>query len=219
VKQKNDGFRLARCRNNGVRISVGDFLVFLDQDLVHTRNYLRTFQEEINPGRFITSMPVYLSEEVSNSLTEDKIVSGSLKEFVSSDQIKKVSRQYRKDYIGYYIHKLRIERKPKLRGGACGINRADFKLINGYDENYVGWGNEDDDVGRRLYQAGMHGFNPFKYDYPIHLYHEPFHVDKERVNLQYDAVRDAEVKSGDFWCKVGLDNTDKSDILEIKDLN
>lgn len=194
IKQENRGFRLARCRNNGVRASSGDFLIFLDQDLLHTKNYLSTFLENIRRNRFITSFPVYLSEGVSENLSEERLLNRSFEDIVDEEQIRDVIKQYRKDLFGYYFHKIGMGRKPKVRGGACGINREDFELINGYDENYIGWGNEDDDVGRRLYQAGIHGYNPFKYDYPIHLYHEPFHQNKERVNLKYDAVRDAEVK-------------------------
>lgn len=219
IKQINDGFRLARCRNNGVRESSGDFLVFLDQDLIHTKNFLETFAENISEKRFLTSFPVYLSEEKSEKVTENKLANGSFIEIISQQQIGDVKKQYKKDHREFFLHKFGIVRKPKLRGGACGINRADFELINGYDENYIGWGNEDDDVGRRLYQAGFHGYNPFKYDYSIHLYHEPFHQNKERVNLKYDEVRDREIKKGDFRCEKGLNTDDKSDILEIKVLN
>ncbi|MDP8232492.1 MAG: glycosyltransferase, partial [Candidatus Zophobacter franzmannii] len=41
-KQSDIGFRLARCKNNGVRESNGDIMIFLDQDIVTTKNYIKT---------------------------------------------------------------------------------------------------------------------------------------------------------------------------------
>ena len=118
VKQKNNGFRLARCRNNGVRLSSGEFLIFLDQDLVHTTNYISTFVETIHKKRFLTSFPVYLSEEVSNNLTEAIIKNGSLENLSDANQRQDVYKQYRKDLAGYFLHKFGVSRKPKVRGGA-----------------------------------------------------------------------------------------------------
>ncbi len=43
VRQENKGFRLAKTRNNGVRNSNGDLIIFLDQDLIHTKNLIETF--------------------------------------------------------------------------------------------------------------------------------------------------------------------------------
>lgn len=219
VKQENRGFRLARCRNNGVRNTNGDLLIFIDQDIICTENLLRTCSQNQNTKRFITSHRINLTEMQSELFTEDIIAGNRFMQLIEKDQLANLIKDYRKDKFYYYLHKISSVRKPKLKGQTHAINREDFELVNGYDENYVGWGNEDDDMGRRLYTAGIHGYNPFKSDFPIHQYHEPFHQNQERINLQYDAVRDAEVKKGDFRCKVGLDNEDKSDILEIKDLN
>jgi glycosyltransferase involved in cell wall biosynthesis len=219
VKQENKGFRLARCRNNGIRISKGDLLIFIDQDIICTENLLKTCSQNQSPKRFITSHRINLTEVQSERITEEIIGENRFMQQIEKKQLDDLLKEYRKDKFYYYLHKISSVRKPKLKGQTHAINREDFELVNGYDENYVGWGNEDDDMGRRLYIAGIHGYNPFKSDFPIHQYHEPFHQNQERVNLKYDTVRDAEVKSGDYRCRIGLDNDDKSDILEIKELN
>lgn len=219
IKQENRGFRLARCRNNGVRNSSGDYLIFIDQDIICTNNIIKTFIQSRRDKRFITSHRINLSEEQGQLISEEQIAENRFMHVIENEQLKNLAKDYKKDNFYYYLHKFSIVRKPKLKGQAHAINRKDFELINGYDENFVGWGNEDDDIGRRLYQSGVHGYNPFKDDFPIHLYHEPFHQNKERVNLKYDDVRDAEIKSGNFRCEKGLDTDDKSDILEIKELN
>jgi GT2 family glycosyltransferase len=45
--------------------------------------------------------------------------------------------------------------KPKLRGNNFSVWIDDVRAVNGFDEEYVGWGQEDDDFGRRLYLAGV----------------------------------------------------------------
>ena len=40
--------------------------------------------------------------------------------------------------------------KPKLFGNNIGIWRTDYERVNGYDENFEGWGCEDDDLRLRL---------------------------------------------------------------------
>ena len=50
---------------------------------------------------------------------------------------------------------IRDSRRPKLPGGNIGIARSDYERVNGYDENFQGWGCEDDDLRLRLRAAGV----------------------------------------------------------------
>ncbi|MEZ6318081.1 MAG: galactosyltransferase-related protein [Phycisphaerales bacterium] len=47
------------------------------------------------------------------------------------------------------------EHKPKVLGANFACTLADYRRINGHDETYEGWAQEDDDFGRRLYRAGV----------------------------------------------------------------
>ena len=93
VSQKHEGFRLAKCRNNGVRVSGGDLLIFLDQDLFLTKNYLRTFVEHQKENRFLTSYPIRLSKEQSENITEEKIKNYSFMEYLNKKQRDKKERK------------------------------------------------------------------------------------------------------------------------------
>ena len=42
------------------------------------------------------------------------------------------------------------------------IYKKDIESINGYDENYVGWGGEDQDIALRLVLAGFRGISVIK---------------------------------------------------------
>jgi glycosyltransferase involved in cell wall biosynthesis len=221
VKQKDDGFRLAKCRNNAIRIAEGDFLIFWDQDILATKNYIKTFYDNLREGSFlIPPDPVRLSERQSNRITDEMILKGDYGEVVTKSQLEKLRRLVWKDK--YYHFETRFIKKrgykPKVRGGIAGIFKKDILKIDGYDENYIGWGFEDDDLGRRLYKSGVNGKNVFDKEFPIHLFHPTNTTGEESVNLAYYNKRIAEIKAGDFKAVHGLSNPLGDDEPEIKRL-
>ena len=45
-------------------------------------------------------------------------------------------------------------RRPRIWGGNFAVNRDVFEAVNGFDENYVGYGQEDSDLRNRLVKGG-----------------------------------------------------------------
>jgi hypothetical protein len=66
---------------------------------------------------------------------------------------------------------LRDPRRPKLVGGNIGIWRSDYERVNGYDENFRGWGCEDDDLRLRLRAAGIRVASIAWWTNIYHLWH------------------------------------------------
>ncbi len=220
VRQEDRGFRLARCKNNGIRAAREAFLVFWDQDVVATKDYLQTFWQHRRPGRFLVSYPVRLTSQQTERLKEKDVRAARFDHLLKKEQVAKIHRQYRKDLFYYWWHKLLAphDPRPKLRGGVFAAFKDDLVRVNGFDENYQGWGNEDDDLGRRLYAAGIVGFNPFYREFPLHLYHEPYHQNGQRVNREYYRRRQHEIKKGAFRAEHGIENSLGEDAIQIMDV-
>jgi GT2 family glycosyltransferase len=220
VKQQHKGFRLAKCRNNGVRTATGEYLVFVDQDLIFTKNFIKTFLDHRKERQFCVSYPIRLSGDQTKRCTDAVVRQFNFDPILEKKQIEKIHRQYRKDRLYFFLKKLRLrEIGPKLRGGVAAINREDFQKVNGYDEQYQGWGNEDDDLGRRLYQAGIIGTNPFFHEFPLHLYHPPHHVDGRRCNQEYYQQRIQAIRKGEYVCRFGYEHPLDEDDEEITVVN
>jgi GT2 family glycosyltransferase len=103
----------------------------------------------------------------------------------------------RKSAFKYRLYNfLRHPTKPyKLRSGNFGISREDFERVNGFDENFEGWGGEDDDLGRRLRRAGARLESIVRHTYSFHLWHPrditvPDKV-KQAANTKYLWRKDA----------------------------
>ncbi len=221
VRQEDRGFRLARCKNNGILFARNDYLVFWDQDVIGTKHYLRTFWENRHPKRFLVAYPVRLSEEQSQKITEKDIRAGHFAHLLTRKQIDKIHSQFRKDLFYKWYRRLihRKDTRPKLRGGIFAVFKENLLRVNGFDEHYQGWGNEDDDLGRRLYASGVTGENPFYDEFPLHLYHPPHHQNGQRVNLDYYRQRQKEIQRGEVRAKIGLENRPQDEPIHVTEIS
>jgi len=207
ARQDDQGFRLARCRNNGIMAASGDYIIFMDQDLLFTRDYVKTHRDNAAPGQFLVSQVVRLSEEQSRQITDTMIMDSDYSAILTPEQLKENRAQFRRDGFYYYSRNVGYRtHRPKLKGGLASILKEDILRVNGYDEQFVGWGNEDDDLGRRLYAAGIRGRNPFRNDFALHFYHEPYHDNGERVNEKYYRKRVAQLSAHNYRCDHGIDD-------------
>jgi len=208
VRQEHRGFRLARSRNNGIRECSGDYVVFWDQDMVATRGYLDVFGRFGRRGQFLVALPVLLTERQSELVTPEVVARCDYSGILTGAQVRKIRRQYVKDSFYHHVGKLLPWKRyrPKVRGGAFGVSREDLVRVNGFDENYVGWGAEDDDLGRRLYRAGVVGRTVFRDEFPLHLWHPHRTGGSDSCNLDYYNRRLAEIARGDVKAVNGLSN-------------
>ena len=217
VRQEHQQFRAARVRNNGVSVSKGEVLVFLDQDIVIPQDYVKCIMANLTRGRFLSGYPVRLSKEQSNNLTFEIIEQNNWNAILTAEQKRKIQKQYKKDFLSYllfsYLHL--GGHGSKLRGGVSAIFKRDFELVNGYDENYIGWGNEDDDLGRRLQALGRIGFNFVSNQIPLHLYHTNYHNQGERKNANYSERCKKKISHRNYKCQKGL-NSERNDIVIMK---
>jgi len=215
VRQEFNGFRVARSRNNAVLYSKSDILVFLDSDVVITQNYIKSIYDffQSNYKYFITNYPVRLTQEQTDKLSLDNIAQYKF-DIITFKQKFKIFRQFIKDYFYTITNKLRgISKRysPKLRGGCLAITREDFFAVNGYDERFIGWGNEDDNLSKRLYIYGLNGRNIGLREFPIHLYHTPFHNNGYRSNKNLANELKKEINAGNFYTPYGMLNRYQKD--------
>ncbi len=68
VYQEDLGFRLARSRNNATRVSEGEFLMFLDQDVIFPNQFIEQIVSKAKSGRLVYCKPV-----MSNSTQKNKL--------------------------------------------------------------------------------------------------------------------------------------------------
>ncbi len=178
ARQEHAGFRAAANRNNGVRHSSGDHLFFVDGDAVLFPDVLERHLSVSGRGAWATGSAVWLTEEEAARLSVELICEGRLGEFWPDDGderlrlMRKAHRRFRRKRLWARIVPLEFcFRKIRLLTIQCSVSREDFEKVNGLDENFVGWGREDDDLALRLSIAGVRGRSVMLVARALHQFH------------------------------------------------
>ena len=152
TSHRHAGFQLARCRNEGVMASSAPYLLFLDGDCLIPPDHLRVHLERRCAGFALAAYCINLAKDATERLTVADVETGRFRDLPPWH--KRLELRYRHLRAQFYAL-VRDRKRPKLPGGNIGISRTDYERVNGYDENFRGWGCEDDDLRLRLRAAGV----------------------------------------------------------------
>ena len=224
VYQEDLGFRASKNRNNGARAAEGDILLFLDQDVIFSNDFIEKFLNNSKKEGFLFSRAIISTERekliIQDLIDSDEKYSEIYKKINYSDKIKYRKKKNTKDifYNFLYLTKLR-DRGAKIPSMIFLIYKDDFEKVNGFDEKYEGWGHEDDDLFNRLYKAGFLS-KPIFFDMPpIHMWHHHEKSKKESPNEKYYRKRKGEISKRNYRCEYGYKNSMCCDNVIIKELN
>jgi glycosyltransferase involved in cell wall biosynthesis len=163
-------YQLAQCRNEGVRASTAPYLLFLDGDCLIPPDHLWQHLARRRPHVVHAGFCVELDELTSKKIDVAAVSTGTFQELAPRCELQRLTRLDRKSRL---YNLLRHPTKPKMFGGNIGIFRTDYEAVNGYDENFVGWGGEDDDLRLRLRQSGRQIRSILRWTRTYHLWHPP----------------------------------------------
>lgn len=170
VTHEHTDFQAARSRNDGVRQSTAPHLLFVDGDCLLPPEHIEVHTRAHRPGTVTSGYCVRLSDEASRAITLDSIERGEYQHLASADELRKLARMHRK---AWWYNLIGHPTKPVLRSTDFSISRADYERVNGFDEQFRGWGCEDDDLGRRLKAAGVRLVSVLDRTRVYHLWHPP----------------------------------------------
>jgi GT2 family glycosyltransferase len=170
VTHPHVGFHAARCRNEGARQSTAANLLFVDGDCLLPPDHIEQHLRSLRPGIVTCSYCVRLDEAVSQHATLEAVRGGQFMQWTTREQLRKLRRMHLKSlWYGLIGHPT----KPAFRSGNFAVSRSEYERVNGFDENFLGWGCEDDDFGRRLRSAGIRAVSILHRTCAYHLWHPP----------------------------------------------
>jgi glycosyltransferase involved in cell wall biosynthesis len=208
VTHPKEGFRLSATRNNGIRHSRGDYLVFLDCDFLVLPGTIKYHVQAAKPGRFVAGSCKYLAEAQTSIILKSTISAPLLEQFYREMPEREIIVQHRRFIKRALLIRLHLASPSKQSlGGHFSLYKKDIESINGYDEDFVGWGGEDEDLGVRLTAAGIHCISAIRYARVMHMWH-PYEtkISKEsrwKKGTMSDYFRRSKIP---FFCANGLKN-------------
>lgn len=104
--------------------------------------------------------------------------------------------------------------KPKMLGANFGVSLRAYLAVNGCDERFEGYGQEDDDLTRRLYQLGVRPAIAVDVIRNLHLYH-PTRAPGDWSSSPAVKMLHADAPTR---CVLGVDNPKQQGPLRVADL-
>jgi len=201
--QEDMGFRAARSRNNAIFKSSGDYIVLIDGDTILHTNFVKDHIANAEPRFFVQGSRALLSEKQTKKALAEKIVNFS---FFSSELKNRKNAIYSKLLSSIFLSK-----KNHLHGiKSCNMAfyRKDCININGFNNDFVGWGREDSEFVVRLIHSGVKRksvrFNAIQF----HLWHN----ENSRISLERnDVILDNAINNRIQWCENGINSIEKNE--------
>ncbi|MCU7852268.1 MAG: glycosyltransferase family 2 protein [Candidatus Thiodiazotropha sp. (ex Monitilora ramsayi)] len=205
--QEDDGFRAGQARNRGVAVSEGDYLVFLDGDCLVFPDFIERHKALAESNCQVVGNRILMSEILSQSVLEgeERPYCWGVFHWIRSRLMGKVNRLLPLLRLGEGAW--RKKRAYKWSGAqSCnlGIWRKDFFAVNGFDEQFSGWGHEDADLVVRLMGNGVLRKDGHFSVPVLHLWHRENNRDLEPDNLK--RLNDALAGKRDLVASSGVSN-------------
>jgi len=195
--QPHEGFRLARSRNRAIAAATGDYLMIVDGDMVLHRHFVADHLNAARPGSFIQGVRLLTEAEAADRMLRE----GSLDLHVFSRGIRRRRHAVRNLALSRLLFWERVGQSA-IRGCNQAYWKSDLLHVNGFNEAFVGWGREDNEIAARLYNVGIRRRNLKFQALAIHLHHPSRHPQGANPN---DAILHQAIERGETWCRQGLD--------------
>lgn len=191
VHHDDQGFRAGTIRNKAVAISQGEYLLFIDGDCVLRPDFISRHRQLAATGRFVPGNRVLLSESFTQEVIEKHIPlhQKPLSYFFSLYLQKKINRISALILLPLgFLRELQPNKWQKAMTCNLALWKNDFLRVNGFDEQFEGWGYEDSDLVIRLIHAGIKR-KEGRFAVPVlHLWHP--HNDKTKQDVNYQRLQD-----------------------------
>ncbi len=172
--QEDQGFRAAAARNLSVAAAQGDLIVFLDGDCVPRPDFVAQHQCLAEPGQFVAGSRVLLNPAFTEQVVSQQPPLhqwGRLTWLLHRIQ-GHANRWWPLCHLpGQTWRKSQPMRWQSARTCNMAVWREDLLAVNGFDEQYQGWGHEDADLAVRLIRQGVHYKNGRFATTVLHLWH------------------------------------------------
>ena len=197
--QEDNGFRAAAIRNKAIAASTSDYIILIDGDIFLHHHFVWDHTRAAREGLYLQGSRVLLSPNKTRKFVqENKFTVGffdaGIRNRLNALSLPALSSLFSIKYRRFWISGSKT----------CNLSlwRRDALKVNGFNEDFVGWGREDSEFVARLFFAGIHRKNLRLGGIAYHIYHSE-NIVAEQLKLNNERLEKtlSEQKS---YCENGI---------------
>lgn len=205
IWQEDCGYRLSRSRNKAILGAQGEYIIIIDGDMILSPFFIQDHLKFAKRSCFIQGGRILLDTLETQNLMQNhnyrqafnKKMFKNQRNFLFAKIIFCLTRKRKKNAI----------RKNKLlsvRGCNMAFYKEDAYKINGFNEDFIGWGREDSEFVARFLNARGEMRKIKFYALAYHLYHQ----ENSRNMLEENhKIYMQTIEQNKIWCENGLKNS------------
>jgi glycosyltransferase involved in cell wall biosynthesis len=169
VTHEKKGFRRARILNRGIHVSRFDRIVFLDMDCLPHKDFVGNHLKYLVPGLAITGRRVHIQrEEIPDA---ESILRNGLRFGILQLLRLWLAKKARVIEHGFVSPILYESSYSAILGSNVSFCKTDLAAVNGFNEEFMGWGGEETDLEIRMRRNGLRVRNLRNKVIQYHLMH------------------------------------------------
>lgn len=194
--QPDAGFRLSRSRNLAIARSTGEYIIFIDGDIIMERNFVADHLEHAEKGCFVSGRRAKLSQAYSDFLLNSNEQPSPFNSGIERGR----GQAFRIPFLSKMLTN-KSDSTDSIHGCNMSFWRTDAYKVNGFNTEFSGWGAEDKEFCQRLINSGIVKKKAKFSAVAFHIYHPENSLTIKSVNQKI--FKDTQ-KHGLVWCKHGL---------------
>ncbi len=197
VWHEDRGFRAGTIRNRAMAAASGEYIILSDGDTIPSSRLVEDHLKYAEEGHFIQGHRVLLGPKASENFSFKDISLPSLLSLFLKGQAGNLMNALRLPPV------VRVSlRRPGIRSCNMSFFRKDIVAVNGFNEDFEGWGKEDSELVERFYKYGLKRKDLKFRACCYHLYHRDF----DRAGLEANMRLLEKTAAGtSYFCPNGMD--------------
>lgn len=194
--QEDKGFRAAAIRNKAIAIAHYPYLVLIDGDMILHPAFIQDHKNIAQSRAFIQGKRVLLNKQLTQRALQNQQINFNFFSMGINNRLNTI-------HCPILTKLITGAQDPRQGIRSCNMAfwREDVLNINGFNEEFSGWGREDSEFAARMQQSGIKRIN-FKFGaIAYHLYH----LEQSRDFLdKNDTLLEQTLREKRTWCEKGI---------------
>ncbi len=166
IWHEDTGFRKSKILNKAIAISKVDYIIQVDGDCILHKHFVKDHATFVEKNTFLYGSRVNILPHYVKTILQNQIISFRF----FSQYIKNRTRALHIPLLAG-LYKSHHSLSKKFRGCNVSFWKDDFIEVNGYNEEFEGWGREDSELMVRLYNNRVKGKRLRYAGIVFHIYH------------------------------------------------